>query len=159
MAIAVPMPENRAWRRAFSMDAESAATALNSRVRTDRSAKGPAHMAQIATSPKTPAQFRIRFAAAKTAAYQYTLEATFDGNDLCTKMIETETYSSSSAANAAWEAYKANYASMPSEWAKYKKDGKSIICDYTDDWKGKSKAEVRQYFEWMKEELDHYSQK
>ena len=97
--------------------------------------------------------------AAKTAAYQYTLEATFDSNDLCTKMIETETYSSSSAANAAWEAYKANYASMPSEWAKYKKDGRSIICDYTDDWKGKSKAEVRQYFEWMKEELDHYSQK
>ena len=95
---------------------------------------------------------------AKTSYYKYTLEATFDSNDLCTKMLETETYNSSSAANTAWEAYKAEYADMPDEWAKYKKDGKSIICDETERWQGTSKAEIRQYFEWMKEELDHYSQ-
>ena len=95
---------------------------------------------------------------AKVASYTFTETATFDSNDLCIKFIEQETYPSKDYANAAWEEYKAEEADDPAEWAKYSKDGKTITYDATEDWKGKSKEEVRQYMEWMLEEYKHWNE-
>lgn len=87
--------------------------------------------------------------------YTYMEVATFDSDDKCIKYIEKEIYPNKETANAAWEAYKAEYQDEPDEWKKYSKDGKTITHDATEEYKGASKAEIRQYMEQMLEH-SHY---
>lgn len=94
---------------------------------------------------------------AKTSYYTYVEIATFDSNDKCTKFLEQEIYPSKDYANAAWEAYKAEYKDDPDDWKKYSKDGKTITYDDTEDWAGKSKAEIRSYMEEEQKYFEQYN--
>lgn len=72
--------------------------------------------------------------------------ATFDDADLCIKYIEKETFKKKSDCDEEWE-----YG--PSSNPKYTREGNTIIYDNTDEFKGKTKQEIRAYFEkWLEDE-------
>ncbi|MBO4612764.1 MAG: hypothetical protein J5671_06295 [Bacteroidaceae bacterium] len=73
--------------------------------------------------------------------------ATFDSNDKCIKYLEYETYSSKDEAK---EEYEWGGKGNP----KITLDGKSIIYDRTDEYKGKSKEEIRAYFQSIVDEFN-----
>ncbi len=97
----------------------------------------------------------------KVPSYSLTATATFDGNTddaLCIKFISKETYSSSAAADYVWDEYKkhSDYAEDIAAGL-LKKDGKSIIYDETEDFKGETKAQIRTYMERIKAEYDAWN--
>ena len=92
----------------------------------------------------------------KNAYATCTETATFDSNDKCIKYIEATTYSSKDVANQAWDA-EMQYVDAD-EKARYKKDGKTITYDATEEFKGVSKSEIRQYMERFLEEVKQWNE-
>ncbi len=85
--------------------------------------------------------------------YTETMTATFNEQDECIKFITKEIYKSKDVADAAWSAYKSEYDEE--EIAKYfKKDGKTITIDETEDYKFETRATIKQYFEAIQQEFD-----
>jgi hypothetical protein len=94
-----------------------------------------------------------------TAGSVYTerYTATFGSDDKCIKFIEEMIYSKKDYADLEWQAIQAEYQQMPDELKKYSKDGKTITIDETETWKGRSRSEVREYFEMIQEEFERHS--
>ena len=83
--------------------------------------------------------------------YTDVITATFDSNDVCIKCVEKMTFSSKDIANQTWDALMAELDDE--EKARYSKDGKTITIDMTEEFKGFSRADVRDAFEWMMSNL------
>ncbi len=83
--------------------------------------------------------------------YMDVITATFDSNDVCIKCVEKMTFSSKDIANQTWDALMAELDGE--EKARYSKDGKTITIDMTEEFKGFSRADVRDAFEWMMSNL------
>ena len=72
--------------------------------------------------------------------------ATFDDKDLCVKFLQIDTYKKKADADEEWEW--GGYENNP----KYSKDGKTITYDATDEYRGKTKAEIRKKFQEIVDE-------
>ena len=83
--------------------------------------------------------------------------ATFDSNNMCSSYKVTQAFKNSAMADAAWKDIQEDLAEDRAEGEPtytYTRDGKTIICDMSADFKGKDRQYILMVFDVYKANLE-----
>lgn len=80
----------------------------------------------------------------QSGVYTSSYVAKFDDNDMCTSYIQTSVYKSSSMAQTIYDAYSDGNGK---NGFTVSRDGNTITIDYTEMYKGTSKAAIKESFQ------------
>ena len=90
--------------------------------------------------------------------YTETHAAAFDSNNMCSSYKVTQVFKHSNLADAAWKEIQDELAEERAEGNeptyKYSRDGKTIVCDMSADFKGKDRQYVLMVFDVYKSNIE-----